>query len=327
MPALEQGIAVAVAASAVYAVGIVLQAAEARTAPPEDALRLALLRRLVARPRWLAGTALGLAGWALQALALTRAPLTVVQPLLGTSLVFVLALAAWRLGETVRARDVAATAAVAGGGTLLALAAPARDAHHAAGARLWLALGLVGAAALAPLALRGAARSASVLVPLGAGLAYAWDSVATKLASDDYAARAWLGLLFWFAAMLAASGVGTLSEMSALQRRPVARVAPLVFALTSLVPVALAPLVASETWPAHLRGLVLALGVIVATSGATLLTRSPAVGRVLVADARSSASDTPRSDRADSARASASSDDRPRGPVASTITRSPPRSS
>src|SRR2546429_485494 len=76
------------------------------------ALRLSLFRRLVAKPRWVAGTGLGLAGWALQALALTKAPLTVVQPLLGTSLVFLLGIAASRLGERVTRADALAVGAI-----------------------------------------------------------------------------------------------------------------------------------------------------------------------------------------------------------------------
>src|SRR2546426_11731197 len=101
MPGLLTGILAALAASALYAVGMALQAVEARLAPEAQALRLSLFRRLVRRPRWIAGTALGLSGWALQALALAQAPLTLVQPLLGSSLVFLLAISVWRLGERV----------------------------------------------------------------------------------------------------------------------------------------------------------------------------------------------------------------------------------
>src|SRR5437762_1787476 len=105
MPGILSGVVAAVAASALYAVGIALQALEARVAPVEQALRLSLFRRLVTRPIWLMGTGLGLVGWALQAFALTHAPLTLVQPLLGVSLVFLLGIAVWRLGERVTPSD------------------------------------------------------------------------------------------------------------------------------------------------------------------------------------------------------------------------------
>ena len=76
------GIAVALVAVFANAFAIVLQAAETRRAPLSDAGRPSLLVRLARRPRWLAGTALLVAAWPLQVLALALAPITVVQPLL-----------------------------------------------------------------------------------------------------------------------------------------------------------------------------------------------------------------------------------------------------
>ena len=62
------GAVLACTASLLYNVGLALQALDARDAPAEERLRPALLRRLVRRPRWLAGTGLsGLLGWPLQA--------------------------------------------------------------------------------------------------------------------------------------------------------------------------------------------------------------------------------------------------------------------
>jgi drug/metabolite transporter (DMT)-like permease len=301
MASLLIGLAFAFAAAALYAAGIALQALEAREAPEEHALRVSLFRRLVARPRWLAGTAVGLAGWALQALALTRAPLTLVQPAVAMSLVFLLAIGARVLGERVGREEVAAVVALAGSVAVLGWAAPGRESAHATGPRLWITLGVLGAVALVPYAFRGAARSASILVPVSAGLAYSWDGLATKFASDDYARSAWLGLGMWFVAMMTASGVGTLSEMSALRRRPVTQVAPIVFALNTFVPVALAPLLAHEAWPSEsgrLAALVVAL--VVLAVGVVSLARSTSVDRVL-AEGRSSESETGRRSRASSA--------------------------
>jgi hypothetical protein len=300
MARLLLGLAFAFAAAALYAAGIALQALEAREAPEEHALRLSLFRRLVRRPRWIAGTAIGLAGWALQALALTRAPLTLVQPALAVSLVFLLLVGTRALGERVMRADVAAVVAVVAAVAVLGWAAPGREGAHATGPRLWIALVVLGAVALVPYAFRGAARAASILVPVSAGLAYSWDGLATKFASDDYARSAWLGLGLWFLAMTTASGVGTLSEMSALRRRPVTQVAPIVFALNTLVPVALAPLLAREAWPSapgRVVGLVVALAAL--ACGVVRLSRSSPVDRVL-AEGRSAESDVARSPRASS---------------------------
>jgi uncharacterized membrane protein len=295
MSHLAIGVLAALGASSLYAAGIGLQAVEARQESDRHALRLSLFRRLVRRPRWVVGTALGLAGWLVQAYALTRAPLTLVQPLLGTSLVFVLALSAARLGEHVGRSERVAVLAVAAGFPLLALTAPGRDSAHVEGARLWLVVGALAAVSLVPLALRGVARTTSVLLPACAGVAYALDGLATKFAADDYSRRLWLGLVFWAVAMVLASGLGTLGEMSALQRRPVAHVAPIVLALTTFVPVALAPLLAREWWPSSaLRDTGLALGLVATGIGALGLARGGPVGRVLRPEARRTESGTAR---------------------------------
>jgi drug/metabolite transporter (DMT)-like permease len=298
MPVIVYGIVLALAAAALYASGLVLQALEARTAPAAHALRPSLYGRLLRKPLWLAGTALGVAGAAAQLFALVWAPLTLVQPLLASGLVFVLAASALLLGERVAAREKAAAAAIASGVPLLALTAPERQAEHASGMRLWLALALLAAVAAAPLALRGSARAASMLVPVGAGFAYVCDDLVSKFASDEFARSQWRTMLFWLLAMGAAAGLGTLEEMSALQRRPVAQVAPVVFGLNTFLPVALAPLLAREWWPADpLRdaGIVLALALVAA--GLVVLTRSSPVGRVLAAEASSSERGTARNPR------------------------------
>src|SRR4051812_9796162 len=76
------GLIAAVAAATCFETGYALQAPEARQVPRAGAL----LRRLVARRRWVAGTLLALAGAALQVLALSLAPVVVVQAVLALGL-------------------------------------------------------------------------------------------------------------------------------------------------------------------------------------------------------------------------------------------------
>src|SRR5205823_1541090 len=83
---LVAGIGAAVGASTLYSLGIALQALDAREAPHEEHLRLALARGLVRRGRWLFGTGLSILGWPLQIVALLLAPLVVVQPALAVGL-------------------------------------------------------------------------------------------------------------------------------------------------------------------------------------------------------------------------------------------------
>lgn len=297
------GLVAAFATAVLYASAVALQALEARKVPREHSLRPSLLTRLLRRPLWLLGTALAALGWAAQVGALLLIPLTLVEPTLAVSLVVLLGFGVRVLGERVGRREVVSVVAVTAGIGLLAWAAPARDPQHVVGARLAVSIGVLALIALVPYAVSRAGRSPGTLIAVGAGVAYAVDGLATKFFSDDFSGRAWLGLILWFAAMLGAAAVGTLSEMSALQIRPATKVAPIVLALTTLIPVALAPALAGETWSSSAwaqAGLVAAIVLIV--GGATSLARSTAVGSVLEAEARKSRSETPRSESAESSR-------------------------
>ena len=96
---LVLGIGAAVGASTLYSLGIALQAMDAKEAPHEEHLRLALAWSLLRRARWLAGTGLSILGWPLQIVALLLAPLVVVQPALAVGLLVLMFLAQRMLGE------------------------------------------------------------------------------------------------------------------------------------------------------------------------------------------------------------------------------------
>ena len=115
MVELVLGIATAVGASTLYSLGIVLQALDAREAPPEEHLRVALVRGLLKRARWMLGTGLSILGWPLQVVALLLAPLVVVQPALAAGLLVLLFLGERMLGEHAgRAEHLAMLAIVLG---------------------------------------------------------------------------------------------------------------------------------------------------------------------------------------------------------------------
>ena len=68
------------------------------------------------------------------------------------------------------------------------------------------------------------------------------------------------------------AGVGLLSEMSALQRRPATQVVPIVFVLQICVPVLLAPVLGGESWSGTpLGGVVLVAFLGAVAAGAWLL--------------------------------------------------------
>jgi hypothetical protein len=283
---LALGIAAAVTASLLYNTSIALQALEARAVPQEHALHASLLGRLLRNRRWLGATAIGLLGWPFEIVALLLAPLTVVQPCLASGLLLLLWLGATRLGERPGRRELVAVAAIVIGIGGVAWAAPDRATDHAGTGAIILALALVAVPALLPYLLRKPLRSSpnrlALLATLSAGCGYAWTAIASKLLTDELAAGTALVGALWLGTAAASEGLALLSEMSALQRRPATNVAPVMFAVQVLVPVALAPLIFSESWgDTPLGGAALVASIGMALAGTVLLAGSRTVGAVI----------------------------------------------
>ena len=273
------GIAAACGAAVLYEGGYVLQALASRRVPARRSVHPGLLADLFRRPQWIVASVLVVGGWGLQLLALSRIPLTLVQPTLALGLVLLLVFAYRILGESVRPRDVSAVIAIVAGVSGIAWAAPARSATHAGTVPLAAALGALGAVALLPFALKLGGRAPGPLLVLAAGAGDAWAAFAAKLVVDELSAGSLLRALAWALGAGTAAGIALLCEMTALQRFPATHVGPLVLSIQIAVPVVLAPLVGGERWgntPAGGLALAASLGVVLA--GASLLAASPAVG-------------------------------------------------
>jgi hypothetical protein len=273
------GVALACAASLLFNAGIAIQALEVRQVPPEHGLRISLLGRLVRRRRWLAGTALAAGAVPLQVGANLLAPLTAVQPADAAGLLLLLYLGSRVLGERVGVREVGAVVAIVGGITLLTAVAPEREVTHVGVGEGLLPLAVVALVALAPIALRRSLGPASLVVVFGAGFAFALSAFAIKLMADAIDRGSWAALV---SVSLAAAGgalAGTLTEQTALQRRPATQVAPIIFVVELLVPVALAVVVVGEDWRGDAAPIAVALALIVA--GVVALARAPQVARLL----------------------------------------------
>ena len=260
---LPLGVATAAVAAGCYEWSYVLQALEARSVSTALAGRPALLAALARRRRWLAGIALAVAGFGLQIVALTFAPLTVVQPVLALGLVLLLYLGRRTLGESIGPREALAVAALIVGVSAIALAAPERSESVSSEAGVAVALVVLVAVTAAPYLLR--LRHGAALV-LSAGAADVVAALAAKLAADGIDRGDAMPALAWAAGAGVAGLVGLTSETSALQRLPATRVGPIVVVLQVAVPVLLAPLVAGEDWGSTLLGgglIAMALGLVV----------------------------------------------------------------
>lgn len=274
---LTLGIAAAFAASTLYSAGVALQAMDAKQAPHEEHLRLALVSGLLRRARYLLGTAISVLGWPLQVVALLLAPLVIVQPALAAGLLVLLAFSERALGEPAGHGEQLATLAILLGVAGAGLCAPPLSHHHSV-SRLTITLVLVGLAVASalPYLLRPLGRSFANLTMVCGGLAFGWGALATKLAADDLHNHHLLVAALWGLSTAAASGVGMLSETSALQKRPAIQVAPVAFVTQAVVPVACAPLLFGERFTdTPLSGAPLAMSLAVLLTGATMLARSP----------------------------------------------------
>jgi drug/metabolite transporter (DMT)-like permease len=281
---LALGVLAALASAVLYSAGVTLQAIEARDAPCEESLKLSLLRWLVHRRRWLAGTSCVAGGWAMQATALMLAPITIVQPALAVSVVSLLFIAVRFFGESVRPRELLAALAIVIGVAGLVLVAPQQTEAHAKPLTLSVGMAVLGAIALAPYALRGHRRFGAFVV-ISAGLAYAWTGFSTKFLADSVSSGAWVVAALWLGATAVAGVVGLLSEMTALQSRSAIRVFPVVLVVQIVVAVLLAPLLAGESWSPDalvVAGLVASL--VVVSAGTRALAGADAVGAVIGTD-------------------------------------------
>jgi drug/metabolite transporter (DMT)-like permease len=273
------GVLVAGGASACYEVSYALQALEARRVQLYRTVQVSLLTRLARRRLWLGAIALAIAGWPLQLLALSLAPLTLVQPILALGAVLLLVLAARILHERIGTRELAGCAGIVLGVTGIAWAAPARTSSHAGPLALALALGGLGAFVAAPyVAAAGGRALAALWLVVAAGAGDAWASFGAKLVVDELSGEHWTAAVGFGVASAAALGAGLLSETSALQHYPASRVGPAVMAMQVVIPVLLAPIVGGERWgDTPLGGGVLVLSLLLVTASGVVLTASRAI--------------------------------------------------
>ena len=174
MPGQPLAIALALAASVCFAVAAVTQQRAAARLPSQRAFDPGVLLRLIRRPAWLAGLAAVIAGFVLQAAALGLGRLVVIEPVLATSLLFALALAARRDRRRLRRAEWAATLAVVAGLAVFLVVGQPSGGQRTAGAAA-LGLAVVAAAvvigACTALAGRFPAPRRALLFGIGGGVA------------------------------------------------------------------------------------------------------------------------------------------------------------
>lgn len=283
------GILAALAAAVANAFAVVLQAAEARRAPDREGMHASLLRRLAHRPRWLIGCALMLIAGVLQIVALSQSPIAIVQPMLATSQLVLLAVARVKLGERIGRAEVLASLAVVFGLTSVVIVAP----HHTivqSSNKVVLPLLVVGAVGLVMYLAGRLHHRARLSIVLGAGFAYSWADFASKLLANEVSAARWAAGGLWAIGVVAFGAIAFLEENTALQHRPAVTVAPVIGAIKVPLPVLMALWAGVENWgvrPIHIAFLLLGLALV--AGGAAMLGRSETVARVSGAESEEGA--------------------------------------
>ncbi|MCU4182920.1 hypothetical protein K6U06_00975 [Acidiferrimicrobium sp. IK] len=250
------GVGLALASAGCYDAGYLLEKGAISRVPSLTAHRGAT-RVLIGSRRWLLGATAMLSGLALRFVALTVAPVAVVQPILVGGTVAIVPAARLMLGERVAGREAAAVGALTVGVIAVALGAAQAD---AGGGRPGngVALTVMVAVALAlVVGMRGGfsetrSRAAGVVC---VALCYGTGAIAEKGVAVQVSAhgvfpgvRASLVTVDpWL--FVAATAAGLVLFQVALQRQPVSVLVPATNGLSSAWAVAGAAVVFAERWP------------------------------------------------------------------------------
>jgi hypothetical protein len=193
---LAVGLLLALAASLALNAAFLIQHAGLASAPEVTPRRpLTALRGLIASRVWAAGLALGLSGWALHVLALSRAPLSLVQAFVAGGLALTVPAARRWLREPVSRREALAVVVMA-----VALAGLASNAAGGPGGGHYSRAALVawsaGAVLLAGLAVAvPAPRRRAEALGLAAGILYGAADAAIKALTAAWSATGISGVL------------------------------------------------------------------------------------------------------------------------------------
>ena len=214
----------ALAAAMANAINLMTQHKASIGAPRQvKGWRLALY--LPRQPLWLLGVAAAVGSFVFQALALHSGPMSVVQPLLVTELVFVLVLRrVWIRQDVARAAWASVTVVCVTLGVFLAVGEPTGG-HPFPAAKQWLSAGLVfggAVAVLTLLGLRGAPARRAAVLAAATGLTASLEATFLKTATETLSVSGIGGMLAnWpVYAFIAAIITGALLQQATLHVGP-----------------------------------------------------------------------------------------------------------
>ncbi|MEZ0052668.1 drug/metabolite transporter (DMT)-like permease [Mycobacterium sp. MAA66] len=264
----------ALCAAVCAAIGIVVRQRATIDVPPEYGVSTVMLRTLLRRRLWWAGTGAAVAGYAFQALALEHGSLLVVQPLLVSALLFALPLSARQANRHVtRGEWLWAGLLTLGLGVFVLLARPGRQEEPATVAVAAAVATVAGAVIIGSIVLavrcRGWARA--VLLAGGVGVLFGVVAVVTKIFMHVVEERGLVGSLSTPAPyiLIVLGIVATLLQQSAFHAGALQTSVPTMLVLEPVVAVMIGALVlgeALETTGYEAVALVVAIGAMAAAT-------------------------------------------------------------
>jgi drug/metabolite transporter (DMT)-like permease len=276
-------VTVTLIAALLLGAGFVLQQHAAERAPQAFFLRFALIPDLLRRRRWLAGLAVMVAGELASAWSVSHLTLSVVEPLLTTSLLFALALAIPLSGQRLRATELIGVLILGGGVAALSVVRTASSPAESFGSPSgWFAAAGVAVVACAFVQAgrrrSGVARAA--LTGTAAGLVFGISDALTRQTVHIMSAHPFTALLTSWPgySLIGASLVGLWLMECAFNAAPLHASLPAISAAEPAAGILLGILVfgdAIRTSPAMIA--VQAAGLVALVLGVVVVARAPAL--------------------------------------------------
>lgn len=276
----------ALLAASLLGVGFVAQQHAAYREPLGEMLHLRLLTHLVHRRLWLAGVAAMVCGQVLSAVALDAADVSLVEPVLATSLVFALVFAHVLYREPLnRTVWLGALMVTVGSGLFLAVGRPYAGRPVAQESGRWLVAAAVVAAAIAIVIAISARprtlRTKAISLATAAGMLYGVQDVLTRSTLLGLQKGVVVLLTSWEPyATVAIAIAGLLLAQSAFDAAPLRISLPATTASEPLIGILLGVLIFYERLrmgPGALAAEV--IGLLLMTGGIVVLGRSPFLGK------------------------------------------------
>jgi drug/metabolite transporter (DMT)-like permease len=270
-----------VVGAAFFAVSSVLEQQAASEQPAAQSLRVNLLVVLARRRRWLLGMAAGVAGYAMQFIALRKGSLALVQPILVTGLVMALLGSAFAQHRRLSRREWLANLQILGGVALFIAAAQPGRGHPLGSTVGWILLAVVATAVVATLVTlsRGSPQRRSLALGAATGIVFGATSAITERTSHRLGISLGHALSDWSPYVLIVVSIGgLLLNQSAFQAGDLKWSLPAITVLEPLVAILIGQALFHEhiaTGALHVTGET--LGLVSMVLGVIVLARSPAL--------------------------------------------------